>query len=179
MICQRRSGSSPITKATISSKTPILGPWHDDGQGRETLTVWASEKDAGDPKKPNNQTAIADIVRPYHPLFKTVLTGKRVVDQMTSPPLNLTAAEAIERLTGSLFGPDGEHSHLHELADDPAISDEAGLRQATHDLAGREPTAEEIEDLPPIIRTTNDMKSSKRFWPTTWSPGSTIGKHAW
>src|SRR4029079_5654772 len=65
------------TEGDYKFEEAYFGPWHDDGQGRETLTVWASEKDAGDPKKPNDETAIADIVRPYHPLFKTVLTGKR------------------------------------------------------------------------------------------------------
>jgi uncharacterized protein len=43
------------------------------------------------------------IDRPIY--FKTAQTGPRAVAQMTAEPLNLDAAEAIERLTGALVGP--------------------------------------------------------------------------
>ena len=39
-------------------------------------------------------------------LFNRLITGQTAVDQMTSPPLNLSEAEAISRLRGSLIGPD-------------------------------------------------------------------------
>ena len=45
----------------------------------------------------------ARIDRPIY--FKTALTGPRAVERMTSEPLNLTAEEAISRLTGALIGP--------------------------------------------------------------------------
>ena len=38
-------------------------------------------------------------------LFNRLITGQTAVDQMTGPPLNLSEAEAISRLRGSLIGP--------------------------------------------------------------------------
>jgi predicted RND superfamily exporter protein len=122
-----------------------FGRWRDDGESRQVMLVWASVEDAGNPAKPNDAAAIAEIVRPHHRLFKTVLTGTRVVDQMTSEPLNLDREEAIERLTGTLVGPDRRATALRELAADPAIEDLALLQRATRELAGREPTQDEID----------------------------------
>ncbi len=42
--------------------------------------------------------------------FKRVTTGRDLVQQLTSPPINLTRAQAIERLKGSFVGPDGEQT---------------------------------------------------------------------
>ncbi len=39
-------------------------------------------------------------------LFSRLITGQKAVEEMTGPPLNLTEAEAINRLRGSLIGPD-------------------------------------------------------------------------
>lgn len=41
-------------------------------------------------------------------LFRTALTGPRLIKQLTEPPINLTREEAIDRLRGSLVGPDGK-----------------------------------------------------------------------
>ncbi|MEX2139288.1 MAG: MMPL family transporter [Pirellulales bacterium] len=122
-----------------------FGRWRTNGENRESMLVWASEEDSGDPKKPNEDAAIAEIVRPNHPLFKTVLTGTRVVDQMTAAPLNLSRDEAVERLTGTLVGPDRRAAELRELAENPAIEDLALLRRTTRELAGRGPMQEEID----------------------------------
>jgi predicted RND superfamily exporter protein len=124
-----------------------FGRWRSDGENRQYMLVWPSEEAAGNPEKPNEDAAIAEIVRPNHPLFKTVLTGTRVVDQMTSPPLDLTRAEAVERLTGTLVGPDRRAAELREFADTPGIEDRVFLRRATRELLGREPTQEEIDSF--------------------------------
>ncbi len=44
------------------------------------------------------------------PYFKTVTTGRRVLDQLVSPPSNVPYAEAIRRLEGALVGPDGQQT---------------------------------------------------------------------
>ena len=42
--------------------------------------------------------------------FKSVTTGRRVLDKLTSEPLSLEAEEAVQRLKGSLLGPDGRQT---------------------------------------------------------------------
>lgn len=42
--------------------------------------------------------------------FKSVSTGRRLLDKLTSPPLNIDRDEAIRRLQGGLIGPDGTQS---------------------------------------------------------------------
>ena len=42
--------------------------------------------------------------------FKSVTTGRRVLDKLTSDPLSLEAEEAVQRLKGSLLGPDGRQT---------------------------------------------------------------------
>lgn len=44
--------------------------------------------------------------------FKSVTTGRRVLNQLTAPPLNIPYEEAVERLKGSLIGPDGHQTCL-------------------------------------------------------------------
>lgn len=40
--------------------------------------------------------------------FERVTTGREIVSRMTSPPLSLSRADAVKRLSGSFVGPDGE-----------------------------------------------------------------------
>lgn len=42
--------------------------------------------------------------------FKSVTTGRRVLERLTSAPLNLEPEEAVKRLQGSLLGPDGRQT---------------------------------------------------------------------
>jgi uncharacterized protein len=44
------------------------------------------------------------------PLIEAVLTGPSVLDELTSPPLNLAHDEAVARLIGFAIGPDGKQS---------------------------------------------------------------------
>jgi predicted RND superfamily exporter protein len=46
----------------------------------------------------------------YGKYFKSVTTGRRALDQLTAPPLNIPYEEAVARLTGSLIGPDGHQT---------------------------------------------------------------------
>jgi predicted RND superfamily exporter protein len=122
-----------------------FGPWRTVDETSESMLIWADDESAGDHDKPNEAGAIGKIVRKHHPLFKTVLTGKRVVDQMTAPPLNLTRAEAVERLAGSLFGPDRRAAALRELADDPSMGDAAFFRRAMREFGSRELNDKEVQ----------------------------------
>ncbi len=87
-------------------ESPFFGHWKLGPDGAETMSFWEKPEDAGDVNHPDEKTAAGEIVRTHHPLFKSVLTGRRVLDQMTSPPLRLEEDVAVERLDGSLFGPD-------------------------------------------------------------------------
>jgi predicted RND superfamily exporter protein len=135
-----------------------FGPRKSEGENRETILVWENRAQAGDPKQPNEDAAIAEIAISHHELFKTVMTGTRVIDQMTAPPLSLTKAEAVERLTGSLFGPDRRRAPLIELAADQSIDDQEFLRRATLQLAKREATPDELEEF------DQDKAPDKREW---------------
>jgi len=44
---------------------------------------------------------------PDRQFFKTVTTGRRVLNQLTSPPMSMPYAQAVQRLSESLIGPDG------------------------------------------------------------------------
>jgi predicted RND superfamily exporter protein len=87
-------------------ENPFFGHWQLGADGAEHMPFWEKPEDAGDPNRPDETTAAGEMVRTHHALFKSVLTGRRVLDQMTSPPLRLEEEEAVERLNGSLFGPD-------------------------------------------------------------------------
>lgn len=44
--------------------------------------------------------------------FKSVVTGRQLIDRLSGPPLNLPMATAIGRLQGSMIGPDGKQTCL-------------------------------------------------------------------
>ncbi len=52
--------------------------------------------------------AEALLADPQTSMFQRALTGRQVLEQLTSPPLDLPRREAIRRLQGVLVGPDGE-----------------------------------------------------------------------
>jgi hypothetical protein len=55
----------------------------------------------------SNKLLLDPTAAPQGPkLFNRIITGQTAIDQMTGPPLNLSEAEAISRLRGSLIGPD-------------------------------------------------------------------------
>lgn len=55
--------------------------------------------------------------------FTTVTTGRRVLDQLTSPPTNVPYDAAVERLKGSLIGPDGRQTCLVVTLSDESLAD--------------------------------------------------------
>ncbi|MFN9592987.1 MAG: efflux RND transporter permease subunit [Pirellulaceae bacterium] len=58
---------------------------------------------------PTGQDEDAALCRRY---FKSVTTGRMLLDQLISNPQSLPHAEAVERLQGSLLGPDGRQTCL-------------------------------------------------------------------
>jgi hypothetical protein len=58
---------------------------------------------------PTGQDEDAALCRRY---FKSVTTGRMLLDQLVSAPQSLPHAEAVERLQGSLLGPDGRQTCL-------------------------------------------------------------------
>lgn len=58
------------------------------------------------PVKPVSEEFKAEAKR----YFKSVTTGRRILDRLTSPPLNLAPEEAVKRLQGALLGPDGRQT---------------------------------------------------------------------
>ncbi|MCA9191984.1 MAG: MMPL family transporter [Planctomycetales bacterium] len=65
----------------------------------------------GKPESSENQLSEADEAarRKY---FKSVISGRQILDRLTSPPLSLPVKTAIGRLQGSLIGPDGKQTCL-------------------------------------------------------------------
>lgn len=55
--------------------------------------------------------------------FKSVTTGRRLLDQLTAPPMNLDKHLALERLQGSVIGPDGRQTCVVVSLTDQAITD--------------------------------------------------------
>ncbi len=60
----------------------------------------------GNPQKLQLLARKLTSANPQQSYFHEVITGPGVIDQLTGPPLNLSYREAIERLEGSLVGPD-------------------------------------------------------------------------
>ncbi|MDZ4820621.1 MAG: MMPL family transporter [Planctomycetota bacterium] len=104
----------------------VYSDWIRVGEKEERMLVWPSADLAGTPGKWNEEAAVAEIVRQRPTLFKSVLTGARVVEQMQSAPLNLSREEIIDRLTGSLFG-----ASKMEIAAAPVAGSTAAAGTAT------------------------------------------------
>ena len=65
----------------------------------------------GKPEYSQNQLSEADDIarRKY---FKSVITGRQILDRLTKPPLSLPVKTATGRLQGSMIGPDGKQTCL-------------------------------------------------------------------
>ena len=83
---------APAEAQLTPPKAPPPKKWYDD----LVIASWfqrPEEKDAG-----------------RGPLFKRVETGPRLLDRLTSPPMNIREAEALKRLQGLFVGPDNKQS---------------------------------------------------------------------
>ncbi|HEX3997782.1 MAG TPA: MMPL family transporter [Pirellulales bacterium] len=91
----RETGEYQWFQKNFANETFVLISWDGCTLGDERIKI-LSEK------------LMPDAAVPYQgpKLFNRLLTGQTAVDQMTGPPLNLSEAEAISRLRGSLIGPD-------------------------------------------------------------------------
>jgi uncharacterized protein len=70
-------------------------------------------QDEGLSEGPTKQTVVSpqdDLARKKY--FKSVATGRQLLDRLTSAPLSLPVATAVSRLKGSMIGPDGKQTCL-------------------------------------------------------------------
>ena len=96
--------------------------------------------------------------------FESVTTGRRILDRLTSPPLNLGHDEGVARLQGTLVGPDGrqtavlltltEHgqAHLHEML--------AAIYRAAESQCGLAPGALYLGG-PPVTTAAIDVEAER------------------
>ncbi len=76
----------------------------------------------------------------YSHYFKSVMTARRLLNQLTAEPNGVPYDEAVARLTGSLIGPDGKQTCLIVTLSDAAISDFKGaIARGNTRLIGRKP----------------------------------------
>ncbi|MCB9941814.1 MAG: MMPL family transporter [Planctomycetaceae bacterium] len=76
----------------------------------------------------------------YSRYFKSVMTARRLLDQLTAEPNGVPYDQAVARLTGSLIGPDGKQTCLIVTLSDEAISDFKGaIARGNTRLIGRKP----------------------------------------
>jgi predicted RND superfamily exporter protein len=120
-----------------------------------------------DPRLNNYSDALNEhnqaAARESEPLFTQVTTGRDLIWQLTSAPTLLTREQAIERLTGTVVGPDGEQScavltlsepgrrDLHRtLATIAQIATEVGVPATDVHLGG-----------PPVVNAAIDRSSTQ------------------
>ena len=61
---------------------------------------------------PQSEDVSPDDAATCSKYFKSVLTGRDLLDRLTAPPLSLTLEAAVKRLQGTMLGPDGEQTCL-------------------------------------------------------------------
>jgi predicted RND superfamily exporter protein len=144
--------------------------WFKDHFGTEEFVLISWEGCAlGDPtleKLANRLVPPADdpAASERRALFQAVLTGSRIVDQLTSPPVNLSREAAIARFQGTLIGPDGRQTcavvtpteggkeHLHTMLDEVyrIAEQECGLQRDALKLGG-----------PPVVNAAVDTEGAR------------------
>ena len=93
----------------------------------------SSSADSGD--EPTERRATR-----YSHYFKSVMTARRLLDQLTAEPSGVPYDKAVARLTGSLIGPDGKQTCLIVTLSDEAISNFQGaIARGNTRLIGRKP----------------------------------------
>ncbi|MBI2480449.1 MAG: MMPL family transporter, partial [Planctomycetia bacterium] len=76
----------------------------------------------------------------YSEYFKSVMTARRLLNQLTAEPNGVPYDKAVARLTGSLIGADGKQTCLIVTLSDAAISDFKGaIARGNTRLLGRKP----------------------------------------
>ena len=99
--CERRRRSPPARLARLLIPEKNLGKPEGfalaaNFQDLSTLAEGVSPEDAATCEK----------------YFKSVLTGRDLLNRLTAPPLSLSAEAAVKRLQGTMIGPDGEQTCL-------------------------------------------------------------------
>lgn len=96
--------------------------------------------------------------------FEKAVTGRQIVLRLISPPLSVPPAEAIQRLKGTLIGPDGASTCVMATVSPRGVEDRAGaiayLQQVAKEACGLEP--EELRlGGPTVDAATIDVESQR------------------
>ncbi len=95
------------------------------------------------PEEQGASSTDSDSVRKtsqYSHYFKSVMTARRLLDQLTDEPNGVPYDKAVARLKGSLIGPDSKQTCLILTLSDTAISDFKGaIARGNTRLIGRKP----------------------------------------
>lgn len=109
------------------------------------------------------QRSILSEQRGSGPLFRRVMTGRELVEQLTTEPVNLDRERIVSRLQGTLVGPDGEQTcAVLTLSDESRLALKPMIREVRT-------AAEEVglpaEDVhlggPPVVNAAIDVSSSQ------------------
>lgn len=97
------------------------------------------------------------------PLFRRVMTGRELIDQMTTEPVNLNRERVISRLQGTIIGPDGKQTcAVLTLSDESRLALKPMLRDVQ---AAAADVGLPLEDVhlggPPVVNAAIDRSSSQ------------------
>ena len=97
------------------------------------------------------------------PLFRRVMTGRELVEQLTTEPINLTRERVISRLQGTIVGPDGEQTcAVLTLSDESRLALHPMLAEVRAAAAEIGIAAENVHlGGPPVVNASIDRSSSQ------------------
>jgi len=106
----------------------------------EQLALMLVPEETGESSADSANEAMDRKVTPYGRYFKSVMTARRLLDQLTAEPNGVPYDKAVARLTGSLIGSDARQTCLIVTLSDAAISDFKGaIARGNTRLIGRKP----------------------------------------
>lgn len=83
----------------------------DDPRIAKLATLLSSEFEAATEQDPETQALLTEELRASRDrYFKSVMTGRQMLDRLTNPPLSLSEEEASKRLRGTMVGPDSRQT---------------------------------------------------------------------
>ncbi len=132
------------------------------------------------------QLAEAMLSDPETSYFQRAMTGRQILHQLTSRPLNRARDEAIRRLQGVLIGPDGHTTCVMLTISDRGASDRAGaideIRRVAREICGLQPDQLHLGG-PTVDAATIDVESQRMLLELARSlgarrPGDHVGSSA-
>ncbi len=115
------AGAPPQDDPRLAQLARLLVPAADSASTSDSAIDSPALANDGQPNSAFTVTAEDDAARRKY--FKSVLTGREVLDRLTNAPLNLPHAEALKRLQGTMIGPDGQQTCLVVTLHPAALSE--------------------------------------------------------